>query len=29
MEKGKDSIVDPEKYIQNPSEYMIKKNVNK
>jgi antitoxin component YwqK of YwqJK toxin-antitoxin module len=29
MEKGKDSIVDPEKYIQNPSEYMIKKNINK
>lgn len=29
MEKGKDSLVDPEKYMQNPSEYMIKKNINK
>jgi len=29
MEKGKYSLVDPEKYMQNPSEYMLKKNINK
>jgi antitoxin component YwqK of YwqJK toxin-antitoxin module len=29
MEKGKDMLVDPEKYMQDPSEYMIKKNMNK
>jgi antitoxin component YwqK of YwqJK toxin-antitoxin module len=27
MESGKGSIIDPEKYMQNPSEYMMKKNI--
>lgn len=29
MEKGKDSLTDPEKYMTDPSEYMIKKNIYK
>jgi antitoxin component YwqK of YwqJK toxin-antitoxin module len=29
MEKGKDSLIDPEKYMQDPSEYMMKKIINK
>ncbi len=29
MEKGKDSIVDPEKYIEDPTGYMIKMNIHK
>jgi hypothetical protein len=29
MERGKDSITDPEKYMADPSEYMIKKNIYK
>ena len=27
MEKGKENIIDPEKYISNPSEYMMKMNI--
>lgn len=29
MESGKDSVVDPEKYVEDPSEYMLKKNIYK
>ena len=29
MERGKDSIADPEKYMADPSEYMMKKNIYK
>lgn len=29
MEKGKDSLMDPERYLDNPSEYMMKKNIYK
>lgn len=29
FESGKDSLTDPEKYMKNPSEYMIKKNIYK
>ncbi|GAB1450800.1 hypothetical protein MASR2M47_08560 [Draconibacterium sp.] len=28
MESGKDSLIDPEKYMQDPSEYMMKKIIN-
>lgn len=27
MEKGKDSVIDPEKYMEDPSEYMLKMNI--
>jgi hypothetical protein len=27
MEKGKGTIIDPEKYMDNPSEYMMKMNI--
>jgi hypothetical protein len=29
MEVGKDSVPDPEKYMQDPSEYMLKMNIYK
>ena len=27
LEQGKDTLTDPEKYIENPSEFMMKKNI--
>jgi len=29
MEMGKDTIIDPEKYMDDPTEYMMKKNIYK